>query len=366
MPRRRSDAGGMNLDSLMDTLTNVVGILLIILIFALLGGQEVVKRVRGFVDEVSEEQLAAKAAESEALRKLIDEQRAKWEDLETRLPAEKLSLEQQQKLLAQLQADLQKLAASQINPQELEKQLTERRQRVADLETDIKKKEDLLASLKARLAETPAQGADADTKVVNLPDPRPAPKGAQPVVFLCRNGRVFPLDTPGLQREAQQVLAGALRLIDKKEAGLDCQKLTELFDKRFVGDRFVRLAVRMGGDGKPSLLIQHRENTGEETANISKRTSLFNQWLKTVNPETQYIDFRVWDDSFDTYLAARNEAARRGVSAGWTPYTEQSEYRIAFGIDFPTTCMGFTPPPARPATPTDPNRPPPPPTDVVD
>lgn len=361
MPRRKSASGGMNLDSLMDTLTNVVGILLIILIFALISGQEVVKRVRGFVDEVSDQQLAAAAAELESLRQLVESQRQRWETLEARRPQDELTLERQRQLLAQLQADLEKLAAAQIDPDLLRQQLEERRRKVQEIEAAIREREELLASLKARLAETPAQGP-AETQVVNLPDPRPAPSGAQPVTFLCRHGRIVPLDTPTLQQEAQTVLRSAQRLIDRKE-GLDCERLKELFEKRFVGDRYVRLKVRIGGDGKPYLLVEHREEAGEETANISKRTSLFNRALANLNPQKHYLEFRVWSDSFETYLAARNEAARHGLTAGWTPYPDNGDYWIGFGIDFATLCQGATPP--KPAPPPDPNRPPPPP-DVVD
>jgi hypothetical protein len=355
----------MNLDSLMDTLTNVVGILLIILIFALLGGQEVVKKIKGFVDDVSDEQLAAAAAEADGLRKLIEEQRSRWEELEIRVPQQQLTLAEQQRLLQQLREDIGKLAAAEIDPARLKQQLEERRKQASELEASVKQQLELIAALKARLAETPAQGTGADTKVVNLPDPRPAPEGAKPLIFLCRHGYVFPLNQEGLQQEAKQVLASAARSIVKDDR-IDCDKLKELFAKRFVGDRFVKLGIRTGGDGKPYLLIEHREDAGEKTEGITKRTSLFNQSLKGIDPQKHYLEFRVWSDSYETYLAARNEAARQGISAGWTPYPETGEYWIAFGIDFKsTTCMGFTPPPPQPAAPTDPNRPPPP-TDVVD
>lgn len=361
MPRRKSASGGMNLDSLMDTLTNVVGILLIILIFALLGGQEVVKKLKGFVDEVSDEQLAAAAAESEELRKLIELQRAKWEELEVRAPQEKLTLEAQQKLLEQLQADIARLSAAEIDPEALKQQLEERRKKAAELEAAIAEREQMLASLKARLAETPAQGAGAETKVVNLPDPRPAPAGAKAVTFLCRHGRIYPLATEALQREAQQVLNTSQRLLLKPD-GIDCEKLKEIFGKRFIGDNFVQLGIRVGGDGKPALLVSPRADKGEETEKISRPTSQFNVALRSLNPQQQYIEFRVWSDSFDTYLVARNEAARKGISAGWTPYDEKGEYWIGFGIEFPTTCQGakVTPPAAA-----DPNRPPLP-ADTVD
>jgi hypothetical protein len=364
MARRKSDSGGMSLDSLMDTLTNVVGILLIILIFALLGGQEAVKRIKGFVDEITAEQLAARQAESEELRRAVEAQRELWAELETKLPQEQLTLEQQQKLLEQLRADIDKLAASQIDPAQLKVQLDERRAKAAELAKQLNEQQAQIASLKARLAEKPAQGGGAETKVVNLPDPRPQPEGAKPVVFICQHGRVFPVDTAGLQRDAQQVLASSRQVVLKGDR-IDCEKLTGIFDKRFVGDRYVKLTVFMGGDGKPALIVNHREDAGDTAELLVRPTSLYNQALRTINPRTQYIEFRVFHDSFDTYLAARNEAAKKGLSAGWTPLSDGSRYTMGFGVELPV-CLNYTPPPPRPpAPPPDPNRPPPP-ADVVD
>ncbi|MFV0443022.1 MAG: hypothetical protein ACK5Q5_05590 [Planctomycetaceae bacterium] len=355
----------MNLDSLMDTLTNVVGILLIILIFALIGGQEVVKRIKGFVDEISEDQLAAAAAESVQLRKLIDDQKEKWEEAEARLPQQKLTLEEQQRLLKQLQDDIAKLSAAEIDPEKLKSQLEAHRKEAAKLEAEVKARLEQIASLKARLADSPAKGAGADTKVVNLPDPRPAPDGAKPITFLCREGYIFPLDLDGLQKEAQKVVSASSRVLLKDE-GIDCDRLKDLFAKRFVGDRYVQLGIRVGGDGKPYLTVQHREKAGEPTDHIDKPTSLFNRAIKAIDPRKNFIEFRVWSDSYDTYLVARNEAARQGIMAGWTPYAQTSDYSIPFGVEIKTTCIGFkAPPPSKPATPPDPNKPPPPP-DVVD
>jgi hypothetical protein len=106
----------------------------------------------------------------------------------------------------------------------------------------------------------------------------------------------------------------------------------------------------------------HRENTGEKAEEIARPASQFNRWIRGLNPQKQYIDFRVFSDSFDNYLEARNEAAAKGLLAGWTPYAPSAEYWISFGVDLKTTCLGREPPPP---TKPDPNRPRAP-TDVVD
>lgn len=364
MPRRRPQDDGMSFDSLMDTLTNVVGILLIILVFTVLGGQEAVKRIKGFVDEISQEQLETALAESAELRSTVKDQRERWREFDHRLIEDRLRLERQQELAAQLRADIDKLSESQIDPEALEQQLTQRRTRVSELETEIAEKSDLIAQLKARLADSPAVGPDPSAKVVRLPDPRPAPKGARPVVFVCRHGRIMPVEKEKLQQQAQQVVfRGRARLI--KGDRLDCEELTKRFDQTFVGDRSFRLRIRIAGDAKPHLVLEHREEAGVSTEELARANSRFHQLLRRLSPERQYLDFRVFANSFDTYLAARSAAARAGFAAGWTPYADNAEYSIPLQTDLQTLCLGKEPPKPSPAPPADPDRPPPP-SDVVD
>lgn len=358
----------MNLDSLMDTLTNVLGILLIVLIFSLLDAGDAVKRIRGFVDDVSPEQLARIMSEAEELHKLVEEKRKGLEDSETQTYQRQMSLVRQKELIAQLKADMAKLASAKINVEDLKKQLEQRRTQVETVEKQIGEKEALIASLRARLAETPASGPDMDAKIVNLPDPREAPKGAKPLVFLCRSGRVVPVNTQELQQKAQQVIKEAERILFRKDLNrIDCDKMAQLFEKRFVGDRYCRVKIHVGGDAKPYLKLEVRPEAGDKAETIGKGTSQFHRWIRGVNPQEYYLEFRVFSDSFAAYLEARNAAARQGVLAGWIAYPAEADYVIGIGVDFKTTCLGKEPPPPRPpsAQPAGPPRPPPP-VDVVD
>ena len=365
MPRRKSQSAAGSLDSLLDTMTNVVGILIIMLIVTQLGVGQAVERIKGFVDEVSQEEYDHALAESVNLKALLEELRAEWRDLDPRVPEMRLSLERQQELLQQLQADLERLREAQIDPELLQEQLDERRERVAEIEAEIAEQQILIASLRARLAETPDPGPDQQPKVVNLPNPRPAPEGAQPVIFLCRDGYLMPADTAALQAEGQQVVRGAQRVLIRDDR-IDCERLTDLFDKRFVGDRFSRLRIRIGGDAKPWLMLEHREEQGVPTEELTGRSSRFHQMLRQMNSGRHYIDFRVFSDSLDTYIAARNVATTAGFTAGWIPYAANAEYRIPLGENIQTLCVGREPPQPGPSPPLDPDRPPPPPRDVVD
>ncbi len=368
MGRRQNSGSKMSLDSLMDTLTNVLGILVIILIFALLDAGDAVKRIRGFVDDISPEQLAALAREAEEIHKLVEEHRKRLNDSETETYQQQMSLVRQKEMLEQLKADLAKLAAAKINIEELKKEVEQRRLQVETVEKQIATHEELIASLKARLAEIPATGPDMDAKVVNLPDPREAPKGAKPLVFLCRQGRVVPLNAEELQLKAQQVIKEAERVLYRKDLNrVDCEKMAQLFEKRFVGDRYLRVKIVVGGDAKPHMKLELRPDAGDRAETIAKGNSQFHRWIRGIDPRQYYLDFRVFSDSFAAYLEARNAAARQGLLAGWIAYPAEADYVIGLGADFRTLCVGKEPPPPPPPAPapSGPPRPPPPP-DVVD
>lgn len=364
MARRKDDSAGLSLDSLMDTLTNVVGILVIILLFTVVNAADAVKRIKGFVDEISDKQFAEAKAQAEEVRKLLEQHRKDWEKLDDQIPAEQLSLKRQQELLAMLKQDMAKLASSKVNVDEVKKQLEDRRASVKKVEDDIAAKEKEIASLKARLADRPARGPDQDAKIVNLPEPRDPPKGAKPVVFICHKGRIVLVDTPTLQAKAMDALQGAARVVVRQNA-IDSARLTDIFKKKYVGDRNCQLKIRVGGDAKPYLAVEPRPDAGDKTETVGKRrNSQFQEVIRKLDPNKFYLDFRVYSDSFDTYLEARNAAAHQGILAGWVPYAPTSEYWIPFGPEMKMTCLGKKPAP--PSTkPNDPKRPPAP-GDVVD
>lgn len=365
MAKRNADDGGMNLDSLLDTLTNVVGILLIILIFTVLNGADAVRRIKGFVDQISEAQLQQALAQSRLLHEALEKHQDYLGKLEDEAPRERASLEAYQKLIAELNQDLETLASAKVDAAQLTKEVDQRRVEAAAMEKDIEAKQKEIAGLKARLAEKPAQGPSPDAKIVNLPDPREAPKGAKPITFLCRKGRIVPVDAAALQAKAMEVTKAASRVAIKNDR-VDAERLGDIFEKRFVGDRYCQLKLRTGGDARPYLAVEPRPDAGEAAEAIAKRTSQFHRWIQGIDPSRFYLEFRVFGDSFDEYLAARNAAARQGLSAGWTPYDAKAEYWIGFDPDFKLLVLGKEPPKPKPAQPpADPDRSPPPP-DVVD
>ena len=44
-----------------------------------------------------------------------------------------------------------------------------------------------------------------------------------------------------------------------------------------------------------------------------------------LSPESDFVRFQVWNDSFETYLAARQSVEAAGLRAGWKGYAEDEE-----------------------------------------
>ena len=135
MRRRAKASVGSSLDSLLDTMTNVVGILVIMLVVTQLGVGDAVKRIKGFVDVVNDEDFAATQVKSDEIDQLLKQHRVDWKKTETELPQDQLSLEQQQKLISSLQQDLKTIQSAKIDTSALQKEIEARRKHSRGLAT---------------------------------------------------------------------------------------------------------------------------------------------------------------------------------------------------------------------------------------
>ena len=54
--------------------------------------------------------------------------------------------------------------------------------------------------------------------------------------------------------------------------------------------------------------------------------------LRSIDRRKQYVRFRVYPDSFATYLAARKVASSMGIAAGWVPYHQNFVHRESLGL----------------------------------
>ncbi len=325
---------------MLDTMTNVVGILVIVLVVTQLGVRDAVKRI-GESTSVDPEKLAAAQAKLEDTKKLRtrlaielttlgisdeDALRRQIAQLERLLAERKEQIDDFQKQQQQQKQDLKK------EHEEILQLLEKQKEEIAKLQDEFSESDKMLAELRALLADTPDQKA-VPAKVISLPDPRPAPKGMQPLVFLCHGGQIAAPDIPALEDRAQRrakYLIQRRNLDRDKAAGIDGDALLKYFNQDPIRSRDVEVTLKLHGPW-PKLVFEPRSGAGETTEQIQRSTSRFQQGLKRVDTKKYFAQFLVWPDSFETYLAARRVAADEGMLAGWQPMGTTEQYLTSLG-----------------------------------
>lgn len=369
--KRNTSAIGGNFDSMLDTLMNVVGILVIVLVAVQISGQEAAVRIAAELSKIDPQQVArleaalaqAKEAAAAAAAALRDQQqeankdpKAELSRLETALSIE----EQLAKAAAAKAAELEKKRAAELAAV----------QRASEkLEADRKKKaqeqkatEARLADLKRKLGSLPALVAPP-AKEVRLPDPRPAPSGVQEVHVMCREGRIWVVDILALRekpiKRADFVVKSKKLDLDGDRWLTDGKTLATEFNKAPVKDGGFEMTLDVQHPPWPRLVLTRMKGRGETADEATRPTGEYARMLRRLAPNTHIIRFFVWPDSFEAYLKARELAGERGYAAGWEPRTNPEEYGIGLG----KYSLGVKPPPK----PFDPNaKPPPPPPNVID
>ena len=371
MKRRKTD-DDVSLDSLLDTMTNVVGILLIVLVVTQLGVGEAVKRIGESIDPDAMDK-ARQALDAAMARRAqlaaIDDARRKGSIVDVDAELEKVNrqIERDQSALADTRRQMQQQRDAAKKMQADREELLRRQ---AELRKKIEAALAQKARLEARLEEMPQRPAEElPAKVVNLPNPRPAPKGAKPVQILCREGKLYPLDVEGLRAAAQQRAAEIvqrLRLDRDPEKGIDAERFLTAFNARKPLNDYFRVSIIVKNQRQPWLVFERREGRGHPARILGRRTSAYQKGLRTLDPTRFFAQFLVWSDSFETYLEARRVATDYGLLAGWSPQTTTAEYQAPLGGQ-----LAFGPPPEpkpapKPAKPAPAKPPRPMPVDTVD
>ena len=319
MKKKKKDEGG-SLDSLLDTMTTVVGILIILLIVVQLGADSAVKRI---VEEKKEEN-------SKELMELAMRQ---FEDQRNTLLEEKRKLElgiaaknkQDQKLISEIANLEKKLSGLQSSvPKNSENSVTLEKKKKT-LEDEKKKVEVKLKRIKGLLAKAPKPPAASLSKDVNLPDPKPAPPKAKPFRFLCREGKIYPLDDLALRKHAENAVAQS-GIKPNKDGEYDGKKLAAHFAKKKTHNAFFTLKAVPGGVKLIRFTMKRRSNAGEDEQALAKGGSAYLKTLASIKPTERYLQFEVFPDSFSTYLAAREISSRRKFPAGWKPAYRSSDW----------------------------------------
>ncbi|MBU62691.1 MAG: hypothetical protein CMI26_09335 [Opitutae bacterium] len=325
MKRRKRDDGG-SLDSLLDTITTVVGILIILLIVVQLGTESAVKR---YVEEQKEEDSKGLM---ESTMKPLDRQKelllAEKNKLQLKLASENKEQEQVIKEISKLENELaaKKKAMPPVPPK-----LQNLRQEKTKLDKDKKAIEVKVKKVKGLLAKVPKPTGQTLSKEVSLPDPKPAPPKAKPFRFLCRGGKIYPLDDPRLiNRVTQEIQKAGIKPNKAKE--YDGKKILAHFSKAKPGDPFFQAVPRVDGNKRIIFDLRKKSAAGEDEAALAKTSSKYLASLKSISPKTHYLQFEVFEDSFAAYLSARDLASKRNFPAGWKPVSRGTDTDCTLGL----------------------------------
>lgn len=339
MARRKSNtsATGANMDSLLDALTNVVGILVIVLVAVQLSSQEAAQRMEEMIAQID-------PAEQERIKQAAKESEEKLEEMKLALQEESEKDEiDPDKLLAMLQDDIAAaelkakkdlLAAEAAEKEAEEKKLAAeelRRSLLAQLATlEEKEKEFTVAKtdLLAKLENMPTLNAPPP-KEVRPPTPKDIPRNKdgnallQERKVLVSNGKVIPFVDPGKQMET--AIKNRLKMIiDKNKINVgegnyisdesQAMKLIDEFNKDPAKNKYFDLKLVRAGR-QIRVEIVPTEECGEEPEKAVR--GIFGTVLRNMQGKW-YLRYLVEPDSFETYMAMRKVTDGSGFYAGWT------------------------------------------------
>jgi hypothetical protein len=357
----------MNLDSLMDTLTNVVGFMIMLMVMMMLGVGDAVKRIKetnpelGGVSAQELAQIKAQAADVAAVLAKLQEQA---QPLSLSAADAAAQLAREKAALAELHKQVQNLPPAPAPTKSPDSKLDEQIKKMTELEKQVLAQQQELAKLQALLAQTP-EPARIATKNVKLPDPREAPKGAKPVYFFCRGGQIYPVDFVSLKEVALNTLKRVPNG-SNKDGTVNCDVVAQAFNTKTLGDR--QTIIRL--EAKPDALLiyfQPRPGIAEDLQAIERPTSSFQRIARKAAQDGQYARFHVWSDSYEIYLQARKFTDSINLPAGWDPFNIDQEWKPRL---YEIKCFGAPAPPTPPKPPAPgtppPVKPPPTPQDNID
>jgi hypothetical protein len=319
----------LSLNSLLDTLMNVVGVSLILLAAADLSLIRTMKEIasskipRDISQRLEVERTKVKHTDAQASTSAQESVGLADEVAErARLMSRLKALENEP---TQFQELLEKLAQSQRSLKALQDEGADLDSKIGPLKAEI-----------AKLSEDEARGARGTT--IQLPIRRTVAKELDAVTVVCRNGRVLILNYNQLGKAFGDAMQTAqARFTASMTTAQRARSVVSYFDTADVGNPSFRLSVQPGADNNQQfrgfiLSILPRKLVAQVRESPVSAEDL--STLRSLSPDSQYLRFLVWEDSFPLYLSIRGElekfyssgantATRVGLS--WVPYALDEE-----------------------------------------
>ena len=352
--RRKTDSQGVSMDSLMDTLTNVVGILMIILILIQLNVSQAIVKIISDIPPIDAEQFEELELNARAAAMRFEERKNMLREAEEN----RTELTTVRRELADLQAQLEDQDAELLAREQLLEQRRKTREALAEMRDQVQQLLSERNRLQQLLAETSPEPPPA--RVVTLPSARSMPSQAKVHTFFITGGRIYPVNSDAIE---QVIMAEINRNISELRTGqrtmpdgsvlpvLDPTKLHRHFEELEMraGPYHVRIPLRPTHE-RARYVATPVEGAGMEID--GRLLADFPRLLRTMHDVNTVIWFRVTPDSFAYYDRAREIVERSRLLVGWEPINEA---QIAGNLNQFFVERLRDPPPPRPAPPPDPD-----------
>jgi hypothetical protein len=314
--RRASHRWDQNLDPLLDTMANVVGILVMLVAVTQLSVVDAVDRIRdeGARREVSQQSVTLAEQKREHLEQALAEAGERLIELEPGGRAGLLLLDAAP-LLDELAGLPGRAELRGLGSQELRARVEVARAELEHREQQIERGRRRATELDELLRGLPTEPR---SKIARLPDPRPPPAGSRELLFLCRHGRIAAVDPEGMNQALWDGITRALgeTRLPKREERIWVQNL---FAKGIFGHGGLHWQLREEqGDTLFADVRLHDLEQAESLVDLRLGDSEYAESLGRQSPREYYARYFVWPDSFDVYLEARYLAESRGYPVSWT------------------------------------------------
>ncbi len=319
-------------------MTNVVGILIIVLIVAQVNVAEAVKRIRKDLKPVSAREMATLEAE----RDRVEEQRRKLDEAPDKAiaPSELRKLREE---LAKLKTEMKAAEEDKKKMEALAAQIAEKEKELEKLVEMVKTEEEFLVGLDNEAAQFDL--TKKPVKKVRMPNPRDPYEDAKEVLFYCKGDRVMHVDYPGLLAKVYEAMnrnreiiyeKTDKRTVFKQEPSKAFVKQKNIRDTNFVAT----INPHPNRAWAQLIMTPDIESGGETITDAAKHNSRLRKHFNKARSDRNYLLFIVHPDAFETYLLARRIAEEQYVPIGWQPTGAKDIRRSLSGIRF-----HFEPPP---------------------
>jgi len=336
MARSKRNVQPGNMDSLLDTITNVVGVLIIIMAVCqvlVLGRLRQTETAEQEIVPITAESIALKEDELQRLRATMNEVRERWGVLEVRQRRQSAEIKNLEGTIRSLNEAIANSATVDANLVAIRSKQADQDERRAELSRQLEDVEEATAKLEKQL------GSSTVTEI-SLPETRYVDRDLKATTYVCRRGQVFPLRFEDLSKsftQAIQTVAASIR--PTMSLAERIRRTIDYFDENVVGDDNFRLELfaYMPANQFRGFVIRTNLRPGargETIEDLANGNSRFLATVRAIDPDTQYLKFDVWSDSFDLYLTAQRvaEEAHAGgdrmhtrIGLSWVPYAEDEE-----------------------------------------